>query len=84
MRDGRLITIGCMGFGRKASIEAWEGTVVGKSRGMLDGSNLYHFLAVRKADGDVDTVRVKRRLWKAVSEGDALIKRPGEFPQRGA
>jgi hypothetical protein len=65
------------------SVEAWEGTVVGKSRGMLDGANIYHFPTVQKAGGGVDKVGVKRSLWKAVAEGDALVKRPGELPRRG-
>lgn len=69
-------------FRRKPVDEAWEGTVIDKSRGMLDGSNMYHFLTVQKIGAGVDRIRVKRSLWKAVSKGDALIKRPGAHPER--
>lgn len=67
---------------RKAGIEAWEGTVVAKSRANLDGANLFHYLTVRRLDGELDKVRVKRRLWSAVSEGDTVVKRSGEHPRR--
>jgi hypothetical protein len=48
---------------------------------MLDGSNMYHFLTVQKMDSSVDRIRVKRNLWKTVSKGDALVKRPGAYPE---
>jgi hypothetical protein len=68
-------------FRRKPDDDAWEGTVIEKSRGMLDGSNMYHFLTVEKIGADVDRIRVSRRLWKAASEGDAMVKRPGAHPE---
>ncbi|WP_428949842.1 DUF7489 domain-containing protein [Streptomyces sp. cg35] len=60
--------------------DAWEGAVTEKSRGMLDGSNMYHFVKVRRADGENVKVRISRRLWKAVAVGDRLVKRPGSDP----
>ncbi|WP_433854520.1 DUF7489 domain-containing protein [Streptomyces kronopolitis] len=60
--------------------ESWEGTVVTKSRGMLDGANMYHFVEVRLADGEVRKVRISRRLWKSVEVDDRLVKRPGADP----
>ncbi|MET7290141.1 hypothetical protein [Streptomyces sp. NPDC005573] len=59
--------------------ESWEGVVVGKSRGMLDGSNLYHHVEVRLPEG-VRKLRISRDLWKSVAEGDRLVKRPGADP----
>lgn len=68
-------------FRRKPNDDAWEGTVIEKSRGMLDGSNMYHFVTVEKFGVGVDRIRVKRRLWKAASKGDAIVKRPGDYPE---
>ncbi|MEU4085261.1 DUF7489 domain-containing protein [Streptomyces aureus] len=62
--------------------EAWEGIVEDKSRGMLDGSNMYHFVKVRRADGQVTKVRVDRRLWKSIAVGDRLVKQPGSGPAK--
>ncbi|MET7802185.1 DUF7489 domain-containing protein, partial [Streptomyces decoyicus] len=50
--------------------DAWEGIVIHKSRGMLDGSNMYHFVEVRLADGETMNVRFSRRLWKSILVGD--------------
>jgi hypothetical protein len=58
--------------------DAWEGTVVKKSRGLLDGSNMYRRLHIRLADGTVITVRVGRDLWNQVAEGDTVTKVAGQ------
>ncbi|MFD9609572.1 DUF7489 domain-containing protein [Streptomyces sp. NPDC004288] len=63
--------------------DAWEGVVVGKSRGMLDGSNMYHFVEVRLTDGDVTKVRIDRRLWKSIEIDDRIVKEPGSEPVKG-
>jgi hypothetical protein len=63
--------------------EAWTGTVVKKSRALLDGSNLYRRLKVRLDDGTRVTVKVGRDLWRALEVGDRLVKRRGEDPRRG-
>ncbi|WP_442305791.1 DUF7489 domain-containing protein [Streptomyces sp. 2RAF24] len=70
---------------KAAQDDAWEGVVVSKSRGMLDGSNLYHFVEVRLADGEGEPmkVRIGRRLWKSLDVNDRVIKRPGAEPAKG-
>ena len=60
--------------------DAWEGTVVKKTRGLLDGANMYRRLKIRHADGTTSKVRVDRDLWAAVSEGDVVSKAPGQRP----
>jgi hypothetical protein len=60
--------------------DAWEGTVVKKSRGLLDGSNMYRRLKIRQADGSTMKVRVSRKLWNAVNKGDVVSKPPGQEP----
>jgi hypothetical protein len=59
-----------------------RGTVVKKSRGLLDGSNLYRRLELRLEDGTLLKVKVDRDLWKELSVGDRLVKREGEDPRR--
>jgi hypothetical protein len=56
----------------------WEGTVVKKSRGLLDGSNLYRRLRVRLTDGRIVTVRVGRKLWDEVVVGDTVTNVAGQ------
>lgn len=58
--------------------QEWEGTVVKKSRGLLDGSNMYRRLTVRLADGTTTKVRVGRALWNSVAEGDLVAKEAGK------
>jgi hypothetical protein len=60
--------------------DQWEGVVTGKSRGMLDGSNMYHFVEVARAGGGSAKVRIGRRLWKSLEVGDRIVKRPGADP----
>ncbi|MFF3617214.1 hypothetical protein [Streptomyces sp. NPDC002580] len=60
--------------------DAWEGIVEDKSRGMLDGANMYHFIKVRCADGRLVKVRVDRGLWKSITVGDRIVKEPGSGP----
>ncbi|MEU0781588.1 hypothetical protein ABZ341_08380 [Streptomyces sp. NPDC006173] len=60
--------------------DAWEGMVEDKSRGMLDGANMYHFVKVRRTDGQVTKVRVDRGLWKSIAVGDRIVKEPGSGP----
>ncbi|MFF8789399.1 hypothetical protein [Streptomyces sp. NPDC015125] len=67
-------------FGRD---DSWEGVVIDKSRGMLDGSNMYHFVEVRLADDEPVKVRIDRRLWKSIAVGDRVVKRPGADPAKG-
>ncbi|MFD3423016.1 DUF7489 domain-containing protein [Streptomyces decoyicus] len=62
--------------------DAWAGIVTHKSRGMLDGSNMYHFVKVRLTDGETMKVRISHRLWKAISVDDRIVKRPGADPAR--
>jgi hypothetical protein len=66
-----------------ANESAWTGTVIKKSRALLDGSNLYRRLKVRLDDGSHIKVRVDRDMWKGLKVGDRLVKRPGENPIRG-
>ncbi|MEV4707234.1 DUF7489 domain-containing protein [Actinoplanes sp. NPDC049316] len=54
--------------------DAWEGTVIKKSRGLLDGSSLYRRLTIRLDDGSITKIRVSRDLWVAVTVGDTLTK----------
>ncbi|WP_328443465.1 hypothetical protein OG780_44035 [Streptomyces sp. NBC_00386] len=51
-----------------------EGIVEDKSRGMLDGANMYHFIEVRRTDGQSMKVRIDRRLWKSIEVGDRIVK----------
>jgi hypothetical protein len=61
---------------------AWSGTVVKKSRALLDGSNLYRRLKVRLDDGTHIHVKVDRSIWKQLEVGDRLVKQEGENPRR--
>ncbi|MFJ9411455.1 hypothetical protein [Streptomyces sp. NPDC101393] len=63
--------------------DSWEGVVTDKSRGMLDGSNMYHFVEIRLADGESVKVRIARRLWKSIEVGDRIVKQPGADPAKG-
>ncbi|MER6563419.1 hypothetical protein ABT300_37990 [Streptomyces sp. NPDC001027] len=60
--------------------DAWEGVVEDKSRGMLDGANMYHFIEVRRGDGELMKVRIGRGLWKSIAVGDRIVKEPGSDP----
>jgi hypothetical protein len=60
--------------------DAWEGTVIKKSRGLLDGSNMYRRLTVRLTDGTTAKLRVNRALWDSVSVGNTLVKAAGQDP----
>lgn len=61
--------------------DAWSGTVVKKSRGLLDGSNLYRRVTVRTDDGRTETIRVDRALWKQLDVGDRVLKEAGQQPR---
>jgi len=65
-----------------ADEDDWSATVVKKSRGLLDGSNLYRRVTVRTDDGQTEKMRVARALWKELEIGDRLIKAAGEEPRR--
>jgi hypothetical protein len=54
--------------------DAWDGTVIKKSRGLLDGSSMYRRLEIRLTDGSITKVRVSRELRNAVTEGDTVTK----------
>ncbi|MFE9581263.1 hypothetical protein ACFYO1_33155 [Nocardia sp. NPDC006044] len=60
--------------------QEWHGTVVKKSRGLLDGANLYRRLVVRLDDGSTVKVRVGRTLWDSLDAGDSVTKRSGAEP----
>ncbi|MFC9437253.1 hypothetical protein [Nocardia sp. NPDC057030] len=60
--------------------QEWHGTVVKKSRGLLDGANLYRRLVVRLDDGSTVKVRVGRTLWDSIDAGDSLTKHSGAEP----
>jgi hypothetical protein len=62
--------------------DTWEGVVIKKSRGLLDGSNPYWRLKIRLTDGSVTKVRVDRDLWNAVGEGDTVAKVAGQHAAR--
>ena len=59
------------------STSEWEGTVVKKSRALLDGANLYRRLRIRRDDGQTITVRVDRATWKELSVGDRVSNTAG-------
>ena len=63
--------------------DAWSGTVVKKTRALLDGSNLYRRLKLRLDDGTQIEVKVDRDLWKTVEVGDRLVKQDGARPRLG-
>lgn len=60
----------------------WQGVVVKKSRGLLDGSNLYRRIAVRLDDGSTTKIRVSRELWTSLVVGDRIVKQSGCAPAR--
>jgi len=60
----------------------WSGTVVKKSRGLLDGSNLYRRVTVATDGGGRERIRVGKALWKELAVGDRLAKEAGGDPRR--
>lgn len=62
--------------------DSWSGTVTKKSRGLMDGSNLYRRVTVRLDDDRTEKVRVDRALWDELSVGDQLVKDAGQEPRR--
>ena len=60
----------------------WTGVVVKKSRGLLDGSNLYRRVTIKHGDGSEQKIRVDRALWKQIEVGDQLVKEAGQDPRR--
>ncbi|MGA9103090.1 DUF7489 domain-containing protein, partial [Aeromicrobium sp.] len=68
--------------GTRMNNDAWEGTVEKKSRGLLDGSNMYRRLKIRHPDGSSRKVRVSRKLWDAIDQGDVVSKSAGQDPVR--
>lgn len=62
--------------------DAWTGTVVKKSRELLDGSNLYRQVTVQTDAGTTEKFRVDRALWKELKVGDRLTKAAGQEPRR--
>lgn len=61
--------------------DAWTGTVVKKSRKLLDGSNLYRQVTVRTDAGTTEKFRVDRALRKELTVGDRLVKDVGQEPR---
>jgi hypothetical protein len=62
--------------------ESWDGTVINKSRAMLDGSSLYRRVTIRTESGQTQKVRVDRALWKELEVGDRITKEAGQDPHR--
>ncbi|ASF06459.1 hypothetical protein NBRGN_096_00230 [Nocardia brasiliensis NBRC 14402] len=62
--------------------QEWHGTVVEKSRGLLDGANLYRRVVVRLDDGNTIKVRVNRPLWDSLEPGDSVSKQAGADPTK--
>jgi hypothetical protein len=62
--------------------DVWSGTVIKKSRALLDGSNLYRRVTVETDAGGTEKIRVDRALWKELSVGDRLVKDAGQVPRR--
>ena len=62
--------------------DAWTGTVVKKSRALLDGSNMYRRVTVRTDAGTMTKFRVPRALWHDLSVGDRMVKEDGQQPRR--
>ncbi|MER5732018.1 hypothetical protein ABT084_27435 [Streptomyces sp. NPDC002138] len=62
--------------------DSWEGVVTALSRGLLDGSNMYHFIEVHLTDGATIKIRIGRRLWKSLTVGDRIVKRPDADPAK--
>jgi hypothetical protein len=63
--------------------DSWEGIVGKKRRALLDGSNLYRRLTIRRSDGITIKVRVDRDLWNTLTVGDMVSKAPGQQPVKG-
>lgn len=69
-------------FGRRVrKDDAWEGVVTGKKR-RWDGQTMYHRLTLTLSDGSEKNIRVRGALWRTVSVGDRLVKKPGERAPR--
>jgi hypothetical protein len=64
------------------SAPEWRGTVVKKSRALLDGSNLYRHILVRLDDGETVKTHVDRGTWKALAVGDAVVSTAGDGVQK--
>lgn len=66
-------------FGRD---DSYEGVVTDKSRGMLDGSNMYHFVEIRLTDGESVKVRIGHAALEVDrgrrSDRQATGRRPGQ------
>ena len=65
-----------------SNTDAWAGTVVKKSRGLSDGSNLYRKVTIETAPGETKKVRVDRELWNSIEVGDRLVKDAGAEPRK--
>jgi hypothetical protein len=61
--------------------DTWSGTVVKKSRRLLDGSNLYRQVTVQTDDDRTEKIRVDRALWEDLQVGDRLVKDAGQTPR---
>lgn len=67
-----------------ATGDAWQATVVKKTRALLDGTNMYRRLTIRRDDGQTERIRVSRELWKQLDVGDRLTKEAGQEPRRAS
>jgi hypothetical protein len=69
---------------RTRRAEAWQGKVVDKTKGMTDGSYLYHYLKVQLDNGQTKKVRVPSSVWQAIAVGDRVTKKAGsDIPTKG-
>src|SRR4051812_47344321 len=66
---------------RMGRVDVWTGTVVKKSRKLLDGSNLYRQVTVQTDTGTTEKIRVDRALWKELKVGDRLVRDAGREPR---
>ena len=62
--------------------DVWTGTVVKKSRELLDGSNLYRQVTIQTEAGAMEKIRIDRALWKELKVGDRMVKEAGQEPRR--
>lgn len=67
---------------RPATDEEWEGAVTGKTRDMYTRGRLRYFVTVRLRSGETRKIRIDKRLWNCVSEGDELVKEAGSAPAK--
>jgi uncharacterized linocin/CFP29 family protein len=68
---------------RPATDEAWEGVVTAKTRDMYTRGRLRYFVTVRFPGGETRKIRIDKRLWNCLSEGNEIVKEAGSAPAKG-